>query len=185
MRHNLQLLHFCTVNLSFWLPTFISTRVGNLLIGFSIDLLVFLWAKEQFACEKERITAVALLSWATWVNHSRSLFCSERPEQFAHSCSFVQSDLSDSLFGIKRGENCKKHTKNRIFLQIFTSKSLVFERFAQVALLSWATWAYRSGSLFNLSDFERKSKLANSQPWFLPNKFILPASYLHFYQVNL
>ena len=40
---------------------------------------------------------VAHLSWATWAIHSQSLISSERPEQFAHGCSFVLSDLSESL----------------------------------------------------------------------------------------
>ena len=37
------------------------------------------------------------VSWATWANFSWSLICHEWPEQFAHSCSFNMSDLSDSL----------------------------------------------------------------------------------------
>ena len=40
----------------------------------------FLWAKERFA----------LLSWAKGAKRSRSLFCNERHEQFAHSCSFLK-----------------------------------------------------------------------------------------------
>ena len=99
-------------------------------------------------------------------------------EWFIHGRSFKKSDWtkidrSDSLFDIKRGKT-----------EIFWSKSLVFERFAQVAfwpeqiahscsffksdltdslmvtLLSWATWVKGSCLLFNLSDFERKSKSA-------------------------
>ena len=44
-----------------------------------------------------KLLTVAHLSWATWatwVIRSRSLFWHERPERFAHSCSFV---LSESL----------------------------------------------------------------------------------------
>ena len=39
----------------------------------------------------------AHLSWATWANRSQSLICHERPERFAHCCSFVLSNLSESL----------------------------------------------------------------------------------------
>ena len=35
--------------------------------------------------------------WATWANRSWSLICLERPERFAHSHSFVLSNLSESL----------------------------------------------------------------------------------------
>ena len=34
------------------------------------------------------------LSWATWVMCSQSLICPEQPEQIAHICLFVLSDLS-------------------------------------------------------------------------------------------
>ena len=34
---------------------------------------------------------------STWANRSWSLFCYDRPERRAHDCSFIQSDLSDSL----------------------------------------------------------------------------------------
>ena len=44
----------------------------------------FLWAKERFACEKEWIAPVALLSWATLANPSQSLFYNERRERIAH-----------------------------------------------------------------------------------------------------
>ena len=37
------------------------------------------------------------LSWVTWANCSWSLICHERHEGFAHSRSFVLSNLSDSL----------------------------------------------------------------------------------------
>ena len=51
------------------------------------DFSQIFWANRSFAH----------LSWATWVNPSRSLICHEWPEQFAHSCSFDMSDQSDSL----------------------------------------------------------------------------------------
>ena len=56
-----------------------------------------LWAKERLTCEKEQNAAVALFSWSTWANCSMFLFCKEQQEWIAHSCSFVQSYLSDSL----------------------------------------------------------------------------------------
>ena len=37
------------------------------------------------------------LSWANWVNRSRSLICHEWPEWFAQGCPFDMRDLSDSL----------------------------------------------------------------------------------------
>ena len=74
-------------------------------------------AKEQFNPEKERIATIPLFK--------------DRRDQFAHGRSFVKSDEIDPLiffkkateriatgagaihsFGIKRGENCPKHTKN-------------------------------------------------------------------------
>ena len=100
-------------------------------------------AKEWFACEKERITSIALLSWATAGNRSPSLFCEEQQERFAHSRSFEKSDESESLtwifkkerlskeqperfaLGHKKGgklKNCQKHMKKTFF----SSKSLVF-----------------------------------------------------------
>ena len=39
----------------------------------------------------------AHLSWAIWVNRSRSLICHEQPERFAHGRSFDLSHLSYSL----------------------------------------------------------------------------------------
>ena len=44
-----------------------------------------------------KLLTVAHLSWATWAIDSQLLFWHERPERFAHSCSFVLSDLSESL----------------------------------------------------------------------------------------
>ena len=35
--------------------------------------------------------------WATWANRSWLLICLERPERFAHGCSFPMSNLSNSL----------------------------------------------------------------------------------------
>ena len=51
----------------------------------------FLWAKEQVSnsLKKRVICSFALLSWVTWANRSRLLFCHEWPERFAHSCSLL------------------------------------------------------------------------------------------------
>ena len=58
---------------------------------------LFFVNKRVFTCEKEWITPVALLSWATWANQSRVLFCHERPEQITHGHSFIKNDGSESL----------------------------------------------------------------------------------------
>ena len=69
-------------------------------------LFEFFWAKARF-CEqksecaihskKQDIRSFAHLSWVTWANCSHLLICHERPERFAHSRSFVLSNLSESL----------------------------------------------------------------------------------------
>ena len=57
--------------------------VGNSLIGFLSKSLVFCEGKsDSFGKKSESLL---------------SLFCHERPEQFAHGCSVVESNLSDSL----------------------------------------------------------------------------------------
>ena len=58
---------------------------------------------------------VALLLWANWANHSRMLFCSERPERFAHGRSlkksyWAKSNGSDSLFNLS---NLSKRAKSK------------------------------------------------------------------------
>ena len=122
-------------------------RVGNLLIGFSSDSLVFCEQKSNSLVKKSE----SLLS----------LFCHKRWEQIVHSFSFVKSDGSYSLtvallsramrvnsshrslkksnwakrdgsnllLGIKRGnivKNCQKLNK-KIYIIFFWSKLLVFE----------------------------------------------------------
>ena len=74
------------------------------------------------------------LSWATWSIHSQSLFWHERPGRFAHSRSFVLSDLSESLtvthliWAIWANEQIPKPAKNEWCEQI-----------TQVAHQKWAT----------------------------------------------
>ena len=61
------------------------SRAGNLLIGFLSELLVF--------CEK--ISESAICSKNEQLAHS--LIFGDRPERFAHGCSFLVSDLSELL----------------------------------------------------------------------------------------
>ena len=57
-----------------------------------IESLVYCEWKSKYT-----IRSFALLSWTTWANRSRPLFCHERPERFSHCRSFVMRNLSDSL----------------------------------------------------------------------------------------
>ena len=82
-----------------------------------------------FVCESLVFESDLLESWVNHSYHSfvmsnllTPLFC---PEQIAHGCSSVKSNVSNLLI---------------------------------VFLLSWATWANCSPSLFNLNDFEQKSE---------------------------
>ena len=86
----------------------------------------FLWAKEQFAREKEQIAPIALLSWATWGNRSQLLFCKEWRERIIKVTLKKKSELakSDSLLEIKKGKNCQK-----LIVQVIRSNH---ERFAQI-----------------------------------------------------
>ena len=70
-----------------------------ILFNFFSKSLVFVSKRaiERFAKKKQAICSFALLSWATWANHSQSLFCLKQPELFSHSFSFVMSDLSNFL----------------------------------------------------------------------------------------
>ena len=90
---------------------------------------------------------VALFKKATGAKRSRSLFCSEGPERFAHSCSlkncsFVQSDRSDLLFGIIRGKNCKKNIYwvNRSFLSDLLRLLFCHERLEWIANCGSLIW---------------------------------------------
>ena len=103
--------------------------------GFLRELLVFCERKSEsvirsffegiaqslfFKIDVSKSLMVTLLLWATWATCSWLLFYSEWPLRFAHGRSFKKnnwgkSDRSDSLFGIKRGENSQKHTKIRFF----------------------------------------------------------------------
>ena len=57
----------------------------------------FLWEKRKWAICLKKKKWFAHLSWVNWANRSHLLICHERPEGYAHICSFVLSDLSKSL----------------------------------------------------------------------------------------
>ena len=51
----------------------------------------------HIAHQKRGNRSFAHFLWATWANCSRSLIRHAQPERFAHGCSFVLSNLSESL----------------------------------------------------------------------------------------
>ena len=62
------------------------------------ELLVFCeWKSKWTIRPKNERFAHSLLCMLTWGNPSRSLFCHERHEGFAHSCSFVLSNRRELL----------------------------------------------------------------------------------------
>ena len=155
-------------------------RVGNSLISFSSDSLVFCERKSDSLMKKRASLP--------------SLFCHEQPERIAHSRSFVKSDRSESLKSLfkkermsswtEKGEQLSKTYKNEfssgllIFLQairlnhdwITNVQSFLKSESLTVALLYRVTCANRSWSIFKMIDFEQKSEeqmseRANSQPW--------------------
>ena len=101
----------------------IPSRAGDSLIGFLSESLVF--------CEK----------MSEWAIHSKklsnALIFGERPEQIAQGCSFMESNLSDSLTLLIYGEQ--------------------HERFVHIAHFWWATWAI--GSYFSLKKREWENHL--------------------------
>ena len=114
------------------LSKFPPTRVGNsliVLIQFSSDSLVFVSeiVKKHFTHEKECITPVTLLSWATWFIFMRiclTVFpffmpnCELLPLLFAPSLK--QSDMSDSLVIPGNCSQKREISSNKfIFLHIF------------------------------------------------------------------
>ena len=101
------------------------------------------WLKKWVICsflvsDLSDLLMVAHFWWATWVNRAWSLIFSERPERFAHSRSFVMSNLSDSL--------------TSLFIKEGMSELLIFasER---------STWVNCSWSLFC---HERPERFAHS-----------------------
>ena len=121
-------------------------RVGNTLIGFSSDSLIF--------CEQKSDSLVKKSEWLP------SLFCHERPETIAHGCSFVKSNGSESLktlsekepmiggsdllLGIKRGKFVKNIQKYEFFKRFARSLQAICSFFASDSLESQANHSHRS-----------------------------------------
>ena len=80
-----------------------TSRAGNSLIGFLSELLVFgeKMSEWGFAQRNEQFDH---FRWATWAIRSWSLIFGEQPERIAHGCSFLVSDLTDSLTSLIFGE---------------------------------------------------------------------------------
>ena len=100
----------------------------------------FLWAKEQFAREKEQIAPIALLSWATWGNQSQLLFCKEWRERIIKVTLKKKSELakSDSLLEIRIVQVIRSNHER--FAQI-TRKSLTS---LMVCSLKWTILSKRT-----------------------------------------
>ena len=104
---------------------------------------------------------VALLFRVTWAICSWSLFKKK-----------LLSKERQERFGKKGGKTVKNVWKNDFFVLFFQANHWFFRAMRSIrsfvkcdlsnsltdALLSWASWANISRSLFNLSNFEQKSK---------------------------
>ena len=66
--------------------------------------------------KKELIAPVALLSWATEAKRSWMLFCKEQREQFAHCCSFLKSNKSESLLPLFKKVQLSEERRERYSL---------------------------------------------------------------------
>ena len=71
-----------------------------------------LWANEQ----KVIRSWFALLSWTTGANHSWSLFCKERREQFAYGHPFLKSTESDLLPSLFKKERLSEERPEQLAL---------------------------------------------------------------------
>ena len=129
-----------------WIASFLhkNERMSNSLLKMS-DVLICSFLVNNLS----NSLTVAHFWWVTWVNRSRLLIFGEQPERFAHSCSFVISDLSNLLLLPFKKEGM---SESLIFLK--TSDLLIhsfimcnLSKSLMVALLSWVTWAIRSQSL--------------------------------------
>ena len=137
-------------------------------MGFFERIARFLWAKEQFTWEKERIAPVAHDKRVTGGNHSRPLFKkrdgsnllpvallsratrANRSRRFKKKSDWAKSEGSDSLMGIQQCKSSEKLSKTYAKIWIFWVNCFFFANhsccsFLQrdlltVALLSWATW---------------------------------------------
>ena len=65
-------------------------------IFLSESLVLCKWKSDSLR-KNERFARVALLSWATWAFCSQLLIFGEWPEWIAHGCSFLVSNLCNSL----------------------------------------------------------------------------------------
>ena len=123
---------------------------GNSLIGFPSEYLIFCKKMSELAIHSKKHAICSFLVsdlsdslmfaqfwWAIWANRSWSLSFVEQPERFAHSHSFVMSDLSNSLTSLfwkgrmsealgflnlqkKTFTKCKKIQIYSIFFERFT-----------------------------------------------------------------
>ena len=81
------------------------------------------------------------------MNPSNLLFCKEQQERFTHSCSFVKSNGSNLLLGIKRGKaekNCQNMVKNTKHFKLITRFLRAKERITHVTLFKehWEWFAH-------------------------------------------
>ena len=134
----------------------VATRAGNSLIGFPSESLVFCqkWANERFAQKNEQFTHL--------------LIYGERPEGFAHNCSFPLSDVSESLivahFWWATGailSHCSSLVSNLSdSLTLLTTKKGMSNSLT-VAHFLWATWAIPSWSLICLDNLNESLTVAH------------------------
>ena len=141
---------------------------GNTLIGFLSESIVFCERESDSLMEKSESLKVAFLSRAMKANRSR---CSLKKSNWA------KRNMSDSLLGINKWKSSEKLSKtyenyeffgkNRSFLKAIHSNlewithvALLQSHLLMVPLLSWATWANRSRSVFCL---ERRARIAHSR----------------------
>ena len=130
--------------------------VRNLLICFSSKLLIFC----KWKSDMSKLLTVAPFLWVTWVNRSGSSFAKSDRSEWLKSLfkkeQMKKSNMSDSLWSMKKRENCKKIWK----IWIFRANRSFFESdlLSHVALLKRAMLANHSWSLFKMSDFEQKSE---------------------------
>ena len=96
----------CCASLLFW------TRAGNLHIGFPSKSLIFCPKMSEWAIRSKKwaIHSSTHFWWATWAIRSQSLISSERCEWITHDCSFLVSNLSDSLTSLIFGEQPEQFT---------------------------------------------------------------------------
>ena len=137
--------------------------VRNLLICFSSKLLIFC----KWKSDMSKLLTVAPFLWVTWVNRSGSSFAKSTRSEWLKSLSkkeqMKKSNMSDSLWSMKKRENCKKIWK----IWIFRANRSFFESdlLSHVALLKWVIL----------------SKRANSQPCFW---YFSPNMYVNFFKEN-